>query len=136
MDESKSIAARISNRFLSGTKARRFGCFVLILIWFVLLLLPCFLIMLATQSEISIQVGNVPGQVIRIWLIEGAKERGIAISRPSIVLNAVTNATCVQTDTSFLLWMGRGEATQFCDCYKQVTDTWTLIGSHSGICMP
>lgn len=104
--------------------------------WFVLLLSPCLLIALATQGEITLQLGNIPGQVLRIWLIEGARERGIAISRPSVATNLGNNTTCVQTDTSFILWMGRGEATRFCDCYAQSNDTWTLTGSNSGMCTP
>ncbi|MFN8565855.1 MAG: hypothetical protein U0703_30415, partial [Anaerolineae bacterium] len=48
---------------------RRAGCIVALVIWFGILLLPCFLVVLAVQQEISIPTGGAPDQRLRLWLI-------------------------------------------------------------------
>lgn len=114
---------------------RRAGCIVAVILWFMLVLTPCFCIALASQGEIAIRLGDVPGQSLRFWLLNEPDERGIGISRPSI--HSTHNMTCMQTDVSFLLWQGQAEGSTFCDCYQhEGEDNWSLTSSQSGICQP
>lgn len=127
-----NIASSNGKRWKGRTFLR--GC--LVLIWFALVLSPCLLIVLATQGEISVQTGSVPGQVFRMWLVDGIGERGIAISRPSRITNPETNWTCLQTNTDFILWMGKGTASIACDCYEQSDNGWVSVSSQVGECPP
>lgn len=128
-DVASSITVKPRSRF------RRIGCGIGAVIWFILLLLPCIAIALISQNEIAIQTGDIPGQSFRVWLIQDATERGIGIARPSIH-NGQNSNTCLQTDTSFIMWMGKGDATSFCECYARVGDTWKSVSSTQGLCNP
>lgn len=118
------------------TPIRRLGCGLALVLWFSLLLLPCFLCVLATQNQIMVPMGGAPDQVLRIWLINEPDRRGLGISRPSVV--GRDDGLCVQTDVNFLLWMGKGEAAAYCDCYNrsQEQDAWSLVSTNSGACPP
>lgn len=118
-----------------GSRLRRIGCSIGLVFWTILLLLPCVAIALISQGEIAIQLGNVPGQTFRIWLIQDATERGIGIAYPRVHTDASAN-TCLQTDTNFLLWMGKGESSTFCECYASDGDNWKSISSTQGFCNP
>jgi hypothetical protein len=100
-----------------------------------LLLLPCAAIALIAQGEIAIQLGNVPGQSFRVWLIQDATERGLGIARPSLHTDENANI-CLQTDTSFLLWMGKGDSASNCECYARDGDNWKSVSSAQGSCNP
>jgi hypothetical protein len=117
------------------SRLRRIACGIGSVIWIILLLLPCIAIVLIAQNEIAIQVGDVPGQSFRVWLIQDATERGIGIARPSIHSDQNSN-TCLQTDTSFIMWMGKGDAASFCECYAREGDTWKSVSSAQGLCNP
>jgi hypothetical protein len=114
---------------------RRAGCIVALVIWFALLLLPCFLIVLAVQQEIIITTGSVPGQQTRLWLISEAEERGLAISTASI-RQSDENAVCVETDVHFMLWAGKADPTSYCDCYQRANASvpWSQASTASGAC--
>jgi hypothetical protein len=114
---------------------RRAGCIVAVVIWFVILLLPCFLIVLAVQQEITISTGSVPGQQIRLWLISEAEARGLAISTASLHQTA-DNAACVQTDVRYFLWAGESEPSSYCECYQRVSAnaSWVSTSMASGAC--
>ena len=116
-------------------RLRRLGCWIGLVIWIILLLLPCLAIALISQGEIAVQLGNVPGQTLRVWLIQDATERGIGVARPTVRTNENSNV-CLQTDTSFLLWMGKGEATSYCECYTNDGDNWKSVSSTQGSCNP
>ena len=64
---------------------RRLGCGCALLFWFLLLLSPCVFIVLATQGQITFSQGDLPGQELRIWLIQEAKEQGLGISTTSVL---------------------------------------------------
>lgn len=115
---------------------RRLGCGFILVIWFTLILSPCLCIVLATQGEITLQLSDVPGNSIRVWLVNEAHERGLGISRPTIRSSGDDNSVCVQTEVSFIFWEGTGEPTQFCDCYArpQGGGDWTLTGTPSDTC--
>ena len=117
------------------SRLRRIGCGIGLVIWVILLLLPCLAIALISQGEIAIQLGDVPGQSFRVWLIQDATERRLGIARPSIHTNDIANI-CLQTDTSFLLWMGKGESTSYCECFAHDGDSWKSVSAAQGSCNP
>lgn len=114
---------------------QRVGCSVALVLWFTLLLVPCFCFLLATQEEITIPQGGAPGQAIRIWLIMEAEERGLGISSTSAQQTS-DNALCVETTTRFVLWMGRGESQVSCECYERNNDDvpWSAISVGNQAC--
>lgn len=110
----------ITQLFPKRSPQRRIGCGVLLVIWFVILLTPCFLITLASQNEILITFSDVPGHQARIWLVMEADQRGVGLSSPSLFTpNADTR--CVQTDTRFLLWAGRANPSVYCACEQRTS---------------
>ena len=113
---------------------RRIGCTIALILWFALLLLPCFLIVLATQGEIAIAQGELPGQQLRVWLIMEADQRGLGMS--SATAYREDDAACVQTDTRFWLWQGAAEPVSYCECYERAaTDSvWSPTVTESGLC--
>ncbi|MEP7290399.1 MAG: hypothetical protein ABI835_01395 [Chloroflexota bacterium] len=117
------------------SRVRRVGCIAALVVWFAVLLLPCFLIVLAVQQEIVISTGSAPGQQTRLWLISEADERGLAYSSTSTQQSG-ENALCVQTDVRFFLWTGSAEATSYCECYQRSAtgDPWSFTESISGVC--
>jgi hypothetical protein len=114
----------------------RVGCAVALILWFTLLLSPCFAIVLVSRGEISIPTGNAPEQRIRVWLIMEAAQRGLGISNASIQSVGV-NQLCVQTNISFLLWQGRGEPSSYCECYERNSESegWNSTAVNTGACV-
>lgn len=116
---------------------RRAGCLVGLVVWFVILLTPCAFFLLATQEQITITLGAVPEQALRIWLINEVKERGVGISWASVTAENETGL-CVQTDTRFILWMGKADDATFCACYTRQSPAapWMPGRAYSGACEP
>ena len=114
---------------------RRLGCIIALVIWFLILLAPCFLIVLAVQQEISISTGSAPGQQTRLWLISEAEQRGLAISTAS-THQATATGVCVETDVRFLLWTGQSDPLSYCDCYQRenVDAPWSQTTTAPGVC--
>jgi hypothetical protein len=131
---SVGLFQRVSFR-LPG-KLKRIGCVLGLMIWFSLLLFPCLVIVLLTRDEIDIQLGDIPGQSLRIWLVNGARERGLAISVPTVQTNSEGNMACLETRVNFVLWMGEGKPTQYCECYSRLGDNWIASSNSSQICKP
>lgn len=115
----------------------RWGCRLAVVVWFLILLTPCFCLALASQGEISVRLGDIPGQSFRIWLLSESRQRGVGISRPSVVASSVANQVCLQTDVSFILWAGSEDATTYCECFAQSTNsTWKFVSNNQGNCAP
>ncbi|NWG16625.1 MAG: hypothetical protein HXY41_08320 [Chloroflexi bacterium] len=116
---------------------RRLGCWVGLALWFVILLSPCALFLLATQGQITVSLGSAPEQTLRIWLINEIRERGIGISWAATFADG-QDGLCVQTDTRFVLWAGRAENATFCACYTGggAAGDWTPSRAYSGACEP
>jgi hypothetical protein len=112
---------------------RKPGCVIALVLWFVLLLTPCIMIVLAMQGEISIAIGSAPEQRLRVWLIQEAGQSGIGFSNADI-RQASENALCVQTNVNFLLWRGRAEPAQYCECYAQAESGWQATRVEQGAC--
>jgi hypothetical protein len=133
-----TIPQPIPNMPKRRSPLRRLGCSVALVVWFIVLLAPCLCIVLATQGEIAIRLGDIPGQSFRLWLLNESRERGLGISRPSLVTSSDANQVCLQTDVSFVLWVGSAEATTFCECYTHSYNlsNWELTSNHQGSCRP
>jgi hypothetical protein len=114
------------------SRIRRIGCTIAVILWFLLLLTPCLVIVLATHGEISVSTGSAPEQRTRIWLIMEARSRGLGVSTASA--HESDGQTCVQTDVQFWLWQGSEEPTSYCECYTHQGDTYTFSGSTQGQC--
>jgi hypothetical protein len=106
---------------------------IALVIWFLVLLSPCFLIVLAVRGEISITTGSAPEQRIRVWVIQEAGQSGVGFSNVDIHQTA-DDALCVQTNVRFLLWRGHAEPTQYCECYEQVESGWRTTSVNQGVC--
>lgn len=115
--------------------ARRAGCTIVVILWFLLLLTPCVCIALITQGEIIIPQGSAPGQEIRIWLIMEADQRGLGVSTTS-VQQPQPSALCVESDTRFLFWTGSAEPLTSCVCYERTGEDqpWSTTSVANGVC--
>lgn len=110
-----------------SSPVRRVGCGILLVIWFLLLLTPCFLFVLATQQEIRLSLGSAPGQEFRIWLIMEAETRGVGISSGRVD-SGDDFAVCVETTINYVLWAGREDGNVYCECYQRGSEleAWAL----------
>ncbi len=115
----------------------RWGCRFAVVLWFIILLTPCFCLAFASQGEFSLRLGDLPGQSLRVWLLSESRQRGFGISRPSVVAGSVAGQMCLQTDVSFLLWEGKEDATTYCECFAQsANSTWDVLSNNQGSCTP
>lgn len=112
---------------------RRAGCIAAVILWFVILLVPCFLIVFAVQQQFTISTGSAPGQQIRVWLISEADQRGIGASSASVHQTA-PDAICVETTVHFLLWTGHSDPLSYCDCYQRADADSPWTQTDSGDC--
>ena len=113
-------------------RLKRLGCIGCLIIWFLILLLPCGLIALAVRGEIVISQGEAPEQDLRIWLIMEIGERGIGVSTTSPFPGANNEEICIQTDVSYYLWEGQADPVSYCQCYQ--ADNWEPTRFAQGIC--
>ncbi len=116
------------------SRLRRIGCALGIGVWFALLLTPCMFILLLSQQQIEIRLGDMPGQTARVWLINEARERGLGIAWPTIRTEGAVS--CIQTTVSYAMWMGNGEATSFCECYTRQESGWLPVEQEAPLCNP
>src|SRR5690606_22251398 len=86
---------------------RRVGCATGVILWVLVLLIPCIFITLAVRYEITVDTGSAPEQRLRLWLIMEAEQRGVGFSSTSVQESEAQ--TCVQTDVQFFLWQGQAE---------------------------
>ena len=114
----------------------RLGCALGLLVWFVLILSPCLLFTLATQGEMSLNLGSAPGQTARLWLVMEPDERGLGLSLPSVQSGRDGNTICVQTDVRYFLWQGQADAISYCECYHRTTAgaEWDHLTTIEGVC--
>lgn len=112
---------------------RRVLTALFVIVWFPLLLTPCFLLTLASQGELSLTIGGLPGQELRLWLIMDADQRGVGISSP-IVSTGAEDRVCLQTNINFVLWQGSQESIQYCECFEQRNDAWISMTTETMPC--
>lgn len=110
-----------------------------LILWFLVLMLPCGLFWFASGNQLTLHHANIPEPVqhplLQIGTVMNPRERGLNITT-SYVTHQTDSAMCVQTNVSYLLWQSRSESpsTSFCDCYTRVDDLWHSTGSTSGAC--
>jgi hypothetical protein len=114
---------------------RRAGCTVAVILWFLLLLTPCFCVVLVSQGDIILPQGSAPGQEIRIWLIMEAEQRGLGVSSTSVE-QTEANALCVESSTRFILWTGRADPLASCVCYErsEADQSWSTVSVVNRAC--
>ena len=118
------------------SRKRRIGCAILIVLWFALLLVPCGLFYFAVQQEVTIPLGSLPGQELRVWLVMEPRSRGLGISSGQVA-SQTDSSLCVQTTTTYLLWAGRPENSTYCECYarSQPDQPWSYVSNMPGTCL-
>ncbi|MCY3778845.1 MAG: hypothetical protein OXG78_00925 [Chloroflexi bacterium] len=113
---------------------RRFGCGLILALWFLLLLTPCALFYLAANGEIRLFHADIPRPYsqprLLISLINDVENRGLQIVRSIPVRESDDTAVCVETVVNYLLWAsseGNQDVT-YCDCYERAdaTSSWNL----------
>ncbi len=119
---------------------RRLGCTILLILWFLFLLLPLFLFILAVQREITIaHAGDIPESyqhpLFQVQLIMEEDYRGLRIVNATLH-NATDTNICVQTNVRYVLWEGEGEPATFCRCYERDNSEseWSLSEQTSEAC--
>lgn len=112
----------------------RVGCAGALVIWFIVMLFPCFVIALVFQKEISISTGDLPDQRMRLWLVMEPRQEGLGFSNVQVM--QAEGQACVQTNVHFWLWEGDAEASEYCECYlRDAEDTrWLLQSVGEGAC--
>jgi hypothetical protein len=100
---------------------RRIGCGAVLVIWFVVMLLPIALFVLAMEGTIFIaHPGDIPNShehpLLRVNLITEIDFRGVSVAHSSLEYSG-DHDLCIQTDVRYVLWQGEGEPASFCDCY-------------------
>ncbi len=110
---------------------RQMGCGFMLVIWFVMLLLPFAMIVLAVEGQIRIgHSGDIPDRhehpLLQIDLLTEIDYRGLQITRTSV--NEKSGEICLETRVSYILWQGTGEPATYCDCYERdaTESVWQL----------
>ena len=119
-----------------GSTLRRLGCFVGLLLWLLVMMIPCFFIALAVRPDIMVTTGSAPNQMLRFWLINEADHRGVGMSSATVHSGLQDGGLCVQTDVRFFLWIGQNDPTSYCECYAPVGGEMKLSGTTTGQCTP
>lgn len=119
---------------------RRLGCMILLILWFMFLLLPLFLFIMAVQREITIaHAGDIPESyqhpLFQVQLVMEEDYRGLRIVNATLHNGTDTNI-CVQTNVRYVLWEGEGEPATFCRCYERdkLESEWALLSQNLEAC--
>jgi len=121
---------------------RRIGCFGLILVWLVIMLIPFGIFILAIEGDITIShSGDVPDKHqhprLQVQLITEIDFRGLGITTSSV--NQIDGKNlCIETNVRYLLWQGEGEPATYCDCYSRelTASTWSFTETILAQCEP
>ena len=101
----------------------RLGCWLGCFTWLFVLIAPLLAFMLAVRGELTWRRGEFVED--RLWLITAASasgdERGLGYSAARILSDQTASGgpLCVRTRVSFLLWRGKSEQVEFCECYTR-----------------
>jgi hypothetical protein len=119
----------------------RLGCGLLLIVWFMVLLLPCAMIYLAMGYTIFIPNGTIPEPEqhprFEIQLIMEIENRGFKLSSSSIASETETQL-CINNEANYLLWQSDETAqdSQYCQCYERrnVESSWRFDEQYAGQC--
>jgi hypothetical protein len=107
----------------------------LLILWFALMLLPLFFIIMVTQGQVIVPLGDAPEHELRVWLVSEARMRGFGIANAWEAARTET-AVCVEHDVRFLLWMGEQEPSRYCECFARAdaSAAWSFESGGPGEC--
>lgn len=93
------------------------GYFVLLVLWLLVMSLPCFAFALAARGELGWRRGEHTSD--RLWLIQERDQKGLGYQAERRIQNGAAGAVCVRNTVSFLLWEGSAqeENAAYCECY-------------------
>ena len=122
----------------------RFGRVVFglgIVVWFLVLMLPCALFYIAATGTIRIGLsGAVEAErhpLLEVNLLMSVEQRGFQITR-SVIQSNTSTAQCLETYVSYVLWQtdGTAENVAYCDCYQRADSeaAWELSGTNADLC--
>ena len=110
-------------------RLRYLGYAAVLLLWFTVMLTPCFAVVLATRGELEWKRGDYDSD--RIWLIQERDQRGLGYHAQRLLSDerATGGLVCVNSSARFILWEGAEEGmnNDYCECYA-------ADGSVSGGC--
>ena len=108
---------------------RRLAYLLFFLVWLVVMSFPMFAFFLATNGEI--QLGNDPRRHVRFFLLQETDTQGIGVEwiRP-----LRENDTCSRGSIRYLLWEGKGQNIDYCQCYDATTGD--SLASNQDACHP
>ncbi len=119
---------------MSRKRLRRIGCGLLIVLWFAfLIIVPCGAAVLLTQNEIVITRSSVPDNVLRVWMVQDAEQRGVGLSN-GYTIREDGNMLCTATDTQFFLWKGKANPNHNCTCYTKQDENYTITSDGDAAC--
>ena len=124
-------------------RARRLGCGLILLCWFMLLLTPCALFYLAANGEIRLSHGEIAQPhahpLLLVSLVSESNDRGLRFETSWIAESSADEGLlCVETAVRFLLWeySGGNQNVRYCDCYarNQPEGGWELTATTADRC--
>jgi hypothetical protein len=104
----------------------RLGCVSGLLILLCLVTVPLFVFVLAVRGELTWRRSQFVED--RLWLINAdnasADERGLGYSASRVISDqtATDGPLCVRTRVYFVLWQGRSDQLELCDCYLRAAN--------------
>jgi len=95
---------------------RRFVYFLLFFLWLAIMFFPCMAFTLSMQQQI--EWGDSEGSHVRIFLLQEREKEGVGVEwkRPSGF-----NSNCHKTSINYLMWVGEGDNTAYCQCVDPQT---------------
>lgn len=128
---------------LPTSKFGRFGCGVLLVLWFIFLTLPCAMIWLAVGNTITVPHANIPEPELHprleIQLIMQIDNRGLKFTTTSISESDTLNI-CVENNINYFLWESDSSATSaiYCQCYQRESteSEWNFVQQLESVCSP
>ncbi|MGJ3240479.1 MAG: hypothetical protein ACFE0Q_17355 [Anaerolineae bacterium] len=125
------------------SRVGRFGCGLVLMIWFVVLLLPITMLWLAVGNTISIPHFNIPEPELHprfeVQLVMEIGNRGLKLTTTHISEQADT-AICLENRVNYWLWQSDLTATPatYCQCYQRDNSAspWVFTEQIEATCTP
>ena len=91
---------------------KRFSILFIVVLWLLAMSIPFFMFSLASNGEL--QVGEQPGNEVRVFLLQDRDAEGIGAewSRP----RSFDSLQCTQTSVRYYMWVGDPENVTYCQC--------------------
>ncbi|MCA9913863.1 MAG: hypothetical protein KC496_10965 [Anaerolineae bacterium] len=123
------------------TPLARFGCGVVLVIWFAILLMPFAMFWLGSGRTITIPQGNIPDAsdhpYLEVRLVMDADNRGLQIKQAGVAERR-DEQLCIEERVTYLLWQSEENSGNalYCQCYERenAEAEWALSGTTDGRC--